>query len=127
AQNAKYLEGFGPDMPGFDSVPFGDHDAVEAAITPETAAIMIEPVQGEGGLDVVPKQDFEWLRALCDKHGLLLIFDEVQSGVGRTGKLFAHEWSDARPDVMAIAKGIGSGFPLGAFMATEEAAKGMTP
>lgn len=127
AQNPKYLEGFGPDMPGFDSVPFGDHDALEAAVTPETAAIMIEPVQGEGGLDVVPKQCLEGLRELCDKHGLLLIFDEVQSGVGRTGRLFAHEWSDARPDVMAIAKGIGGGFPLGAFMATEEAAKGMTP
>lgn len=127
AQNPKYLEGFGPEMPGFDSVPFGDHDALKAAISPETAAIMIEPVQGEGGLDVVPSQCLEGLRALCDEHGLLLIFDEVQSGVGRTGKLFAHEWSDARPDVMAIAKGIGGGFPLGAFMATEEAAKGMTP
>ena len=127
AGNEKYMEGFGPDMPGFDNVPFGDHDALRAAIGPETAAIMVEPVQGEGGLNVVPKQCLEGLRALCDEHGILLIFDEVQSGVGRTGKLFAHQWSDAQPDVMAIAKGIGGGFPLGAFLATEEAAKGMTP
>lgn len=127
AGNAKYMEGFGPDMPGFDNVRFGDHEGLKAAIGPETAAIMIEPVQGEGGLSVVPKQCLEGLRALCDEHGLLLILDEVQSGVGRTGRLFAHQWSDVTPDVMAIAKGIGGGFPLGAFLATEEAAKGMTP
>jgi acetylornithine/N-succinyldiaminopimelate aminotransferase len=122
----KYLEGFGPAMPGFDQVPFGDHEALEAAITSETAAILIEPVQGEGGLRSVPTQCLRGLRALCDKHGLLLIFDEVQTGVGRTGKLFAYEWSGVAPDIMAIAKGIGGGFPMGAVLATQEAAKGMT-
>ncbi|MGL4243004.1 MAG: aspartate aminotransferase family protein [Beijerinckiaceae bacterium] len=122
----KYLEGFGPVSPGFDQVPFGDHKALEAAITPETAAILVEPVQGEGGIRVLPTQCLRGLRELCDKHGLLLIFDEVQSGVGRTGKLFAHEWSGITPDIMAVAKGIGGGFPMGAFMATSEAAKGMT-
>jgi acetylornithine/N-succinyldiaminopimelate aminotransferase len=122
----KYLEGFGPASPGFDQVPFGDHKALEAAITPETAAILVEPVQGEGGIRVLPTQCLRGLRELCDKHGLLLIFDEVQSGVGRTGKLFAHEWSGITPDIMAVAKGIGGGFPMGAFMATTEAAKGMT-
>jgi acetylornithine/N-succinyldiaminopimelate aminotransferase len=125
AGNEKYMEGFGPDMPGFDNLPFGDHEALLAAITPETAAIMIEPVQGEGGIRVVPNQCLKGLRELCDKHGLLLIFDEVQSGVGRTGKLFAHEWANIKPDIMAIAKGIGGGFPVGAFLATTEAAKGM--
>jgi acetylornithine/N-succinyldiaminopimelate aminotransferase len=125
--NEKYLEGFGPDMPGFDVLPFGDHAALEATIGPETAAVMIEPVQGEGGVRVVPNQCLKGLRELCDKHGALLIFDEVQCGVGRTGKLFAHEWAGVTPDVMAIAKGIGGGFPVGAFMATAEAAKGMTP
>jgi acetylornithine/N-succinyldiaminopimelate aminotransferase len=122
----KYLEGFGPVSPGFDQVPFGDHKALEAAITPETAAILVEPVQGEGGIRVLPTQCLRGLRELCDKHGLLLIFDEVQSGVGRTGKLFAHEWAGVTPDIMAVAKGIGGGFPMGAFMATAEAAKGMT-
>jgi len=125
--NEKYLEGFGPDMPGFDVLPFGDHAALEATIGPETAAIMIEPVQGEGGVRVVPQQCLKGLRELCDKHGALLIFDEVQCGVGRTGKLFAYEWAGVTPDVMAIAKGIGGGFPVGAFLATAEAAKGMTP
>ena len=125
--NEKYLEGFGPDMPGFDVLPFGDHAALEAAVGDDTAAIMIEPVQGEGGVRVVPPQCLKGLRELCDKHGILLIFDEVQCGVGRTGKLFAHEWADVRPDIMAIAKGIGGGFPVGAFLATAEAAKGMTP
>jgi acetylornithine/N-succinyldiaminopimelate aminotransferase len=122
----KYLEGFGPVSPGFDQVPFADHKALEAAITPETAAILVEPIQGEGGIRVLPTQCLRGLRELCDKHGLLLIFDEVQSGVGRTGKLFAHEWSGITPDIMAVAKGIGGGFPMGAFMATTEAAKGMT-
>jgi acetylornithine/N-succinyldiaminopimelate aminotransferase len=122
----KYLEGFGPASPGFDQVPFADHKALEAAITPETAAILVEPVQGEGGIRVLPTQCLRGLRELCDKHGLLLIFDEVQSGVGRTGKLFAHEWAGVTPDIMAVAKGIGGGFPMGAFMATHEAAKGMT-
>ena len=121
----KYLEGFGPASPGFDQVAFGDHKALEAAIGPETAAILIEPVQGEGGIRVVPTQCLRGLRELCDRHGLLLVFDEVQSGVGRTGKLFAHEWAGVAPDIMAVAKGIGGGFPMGAFMATREAAKGM--
>jgi acetylornithine/N-succinyldiaminopimelate aminotransferase len=122
----KYLEGFGPVSPGFDQVPFGDHKALEAAIGPETAAILVEPVQGEGGIRVLPTQCLRGLRELCDRHGLLLIFDEVQSGVGRTGKLFAHEWAGIAPDIMAVAKGIGGGFPMGAFLATAEAAKGMT-
>ncbi|MEM7748081.1 MAG: aspartate aminotransferase family protein [Pseudomonadota bacterium] len=127
AGNPKHLEGFGPEAPGFDRLPFADHDAVEKAITDETAAIMIEPVMGEGGIRPIPKECLQGLRALCDKHGLLLVIDEVQTGVGRSGKLFAHEWADIQPDVMAIAKGIGGGFPLGAVMATNEAAKGMVP
>src|SRR5690606_22537799 len=122
----KYLEGFGPKVEGFDQVPFDDMEALEKAITPETAAILIEPVQGEGGIRNVPAPVLKRLRQLCDEHGLLLIFDEVQSGVGRTGKLFAYEWSGVSPDLMAIAKGIGGGFPLGACLATEEAARGMT-
>ncbi len=122
----KYLEGFGPVSPGFDQVPFGDHEALKSAIGPETAAILIEPVQGEGGVKPVPPQCLRGLKDLCDEHGLLLIFDEVQSGVGRTGKLFAHEWAGITPDIMAIAKGIGGGFPLGAFLSTESAGKGMT-
>ncbi len=121
----KYLEGFGPKAPGFDQVPFGDHAALEAAIGPQTAAILIEPIQGEGGIRPVPHQCLRGLRALCDKHGLLLLFDEIQCGVGRTGKLFAHEWAGVTPDIMAIAKGIGGGFPLGAVLATEQAASGM--
>ena len=122
----KYLEGFGPVSPGFDQVPFGDHEALKAAIGPETAAILIEPVQGEGGVRAVPPQCLRGLRELCDEHGLLLIFDEVQTGVGRSGKLFAHEWAGVTPDIMAIAKGIGGGFPVGAFLTTAEAGKGMT-
>jgi len=124
--NAKYLEGFAPAMPGFDQVPFGDLDAVKAAITGETAAILVEPVQGEGGVRVPPPSFLKGLRALCDEKGLLLVLDEVQSGVGRTGKLFAHEYAGITPDIMAVAKGIGGGFPMGACLATEEAAKGMT-
>jgi acetylornithine/N-succinyldiaminopimelate aminotransferase len=127
AGNEKYLEGFGEPAPGFDVLPFGDHTAVENAIGAETAAIMIEPIQGEGGIKVVPPQCLKGLRGLCDKHGLLLVFDEVQCGVGRTGRLFAHEWAGITPDVMAIAKGIGGGFPVGAFLATAEAAQGMVP
>ncbi|MFO1131038.1 MAG: aspartate aminotransferase family protein [Hyphomicrobiales bacterium] len=123
---AKYLEGFGPKVEGFDQVPFGDFAALEKAIGPETAGILIEPVQGEGGIRPVPAQDLKRLRALCDAHGLLLLFDEVQTGVGRTGKLFAHEWAGVTPDIMAIAKGIGGGFPIGACLATEKAAVGMT-
>lgn len=123
---AKYLEGFGPKVEGFDQVGFADHEAIERAITPETAAILIEPVQGEGGVRPVPAQCLRGLRDLCDKHGLLLIFDEVQCGVGRTGKFFAHEHAGVTPDIMAVAKGIGGGFPLGACLATHEAGKGMT-
>ncbi len=125
--NPKYLEGFGPEMDGFDHLPLGDLAAVEAKIGPETAAIMIEPVQGEGGVRVIDAEFLRGLRDLCDRHGLLLVLDEVQSGMGRTGKLFAHEWAGITPDIMAIAKGIGGGFPVGAFLATEEAAKGLTP
>ncbi|MCD2183578.1 aspartate aminotransferase family protein [Rhizobium sp. GN54] len=123
----KYLEGFGPKAPGFYQVPFGDIAAVKEAITEETAAILIEPVQGEGGIRVVSNEFLRELRSLCDEYGLLLIFDEVQTGVGRTGKLFAYEWSGVAPDIMAVAKGIGGGFPLGACLATEEAASGMVP
>jgi acetylornithine/N-succinyldiaminopimelate aminotransferase len=122
----KYLEGFGPKVEGFDQVPFGEHQALHDAITPETGAILIEPVQGEGGIRNVPTQCLRGLRELCDERGMLLIFDEVQTGVGRTGKLFAHEWSGIEPDIMAIAKGIGGGFPMGACLATAEAGKGMT-
>ncbi len=121
----KYLEGFGPKAPGFDQVPFGDIDAVKAAISDATAAILVEPVQGEGGIRPIPVEMLKALRAICDEHGLLLILDEVQCGVGRTGKLFAHEWAGITPDLMAVAKGIGGGFPLGACLATEEAAYGM--
>ncbi|PTM97587.1 aspartate aminotransferase family protein [Mycoplana dimorpha] len=121
----KYLEGFGPKAPGFYQVPFGDIAAVRNAITEETAAILIEPVQGEGGIRVVSNEFLRELRALCDEYGLLLILDEVQSGVGRTGKLFAHEWAGITPDIMAVAKGIGGGFPLGACLATADAASGM--
>ena len=126
AGNTKYLEGFGPDMPGFVWLPTGDRAAVEAAIGPTTAAIMIEPVQGEGGVRTIPAEDLKWLREITTKHGLLLVLDEVQTGMGRTGKLFAHEWAGITPDVMAVAKGIGGGFPIGAVLATAEAAKGMT-
>jgi acetylornithine/N-succinyldiaminopimelate aminotransferase len=124
--NPKYIEGFGPPVEGFTQVPLGDLKAVEAAIGPDTAAIMIEPIQGEGGIRLVPGQFLRELRALCDRHGLLLVFDEVQTGIGRTGKLFAYEWTGVTPDVMSVAKGIGGGFPLGACLATAEAAKGMT-
>lgn len=125
--NPKYLEGFGEPAGGFDQVAFGDLEATEHAIGPDTAAIMVEPVQGEGGVRVPPAGFLKALRALCDAHGLLLIFDEVQCGVGRTGRLFAHEWAGITPDIMAVAKGLGGGFPVGAFLVTEAAAKGMTP
>ena len=123
----KYLEGFGPKVEGFDQVALGDIEAVKKAITEETAGILIEPVQGEGGIRTVPAETLKALRKLCDDHDLLLIYDEVQCGVGRTGKFFAYEWSGAAPDIMAIAKGIGGGFPMGACLATDEAASGMTP
>lgn len=122
----KMTKGFGPLLPGFTQLPFGDHDALQAAVNDTTAAILIEPVQGEGGIRPVPDQCLKGLRELCDKHGILLIFDEVQCGVARTGKLFAHEWAGVSPDIMMIAKGIGGGFPLGAVLATEDAASGMT-
>lgn len=124
--NSKYLEGFAPEAGGFDHVTFGDLAAVEAAITRETAAIFVEPIQGEGGLSTASPAWLSALRALCDARGLLLVLDEVQSGVGRTGKLFAHEWAGITPDIMAAAKGLGGGFPVGAVLATAEAAKGMT-
>ena len=122
----KYIDGFGPKVDGFDQVPFDDEKALRAAITPETAALMIEPIQGEGGLRSVPARFLKLLRDLCDENGLMLIFDEIQTGVGRTGKFFAHEIYGVAPDIMSIAKGIGGGFPMGACLATEEAASGMT-
>jgi len=126
AGSEKMTKGFGPLLPGFVHLDWADHDAIQAAITENTAAILIEPVQGEGGIRPVPTQCLVGLRELCDEHGILLIFDEVQCGMGRTGKLFAHEWSGITPDIMMVAKGIGGGFPLGAVLATETAASGMT-
>src|SRR5262245_48882708 len=125
AGNPKHLEGFGEPADGFDIVPFGDLEAVEKAIGPSTGAIMVETVQGEGGVNVAPLPWLKALRELCDARGLLLVLDEVQTGMGRTGKLFAHEWAGIEPDVMAVAKGLGGGFPIGAVLATREAAKGM--
>ncbi|MGI3903310.1 MAG: aspartate aminotransferase family protein [Janthinobacterium lividum] len=121
----KYIDGFGPKVDGFDQVPFDDWAAFEAAVGPETGAVMIEPIQGEGGVRVVPSERLRAIRAFCDEHGLLLIFDEVQTGVGRTGAFFAGERAGVSPDIMSIAKGIGGGFPMGACLATREAAKGM--
>ena len=125
AGSEKMTKGFGPLLPGFVHLKWSDHDAIKAAISDKTAAIMIEPIQGEGGIRPVPEQCLKGLRDLCDEHGLLLIFDEVQCGVGRTGKLFAHEWAGIDPDIMMVAKGIGGGFPLGAVLASENAAFGM--
>ncbi len=126
--NPKYLEGFGPAMPGFVHLPFGDHDALQAAIGPKTAAVLVEPVQGEGGVRAIPEHCLTGLRKLCDAHGALLIYDEVQCGMGRSGKLFAHEWADqAQPDIMAIAKGVGGGFPFGACLTTEAVGLPMQP
>ncbi len=126
AGNPKYLEGFGPEMPGFDHVAFGDVEAVEKAIGPETAAILVEPIQGEGGVRTLPPAALRALRALCDRDRLLLVLDEVQTGIGRTGSLFAYERAEIEPDILAAAKGLGGGFPVGAVLATAEAAKGMT-
>ena len=126
AGSEKMVKGFGPLMPGFTHLKFGDHDALRAAVTEKTAAVMIEPVQGEGGIRTLPDACLKGLRDLCDATGALLVFDEVQCGMGRTGKLFAHEWSGVTPDIMMVAKGIGGGFPLGAVLATEGAAVGMT-
>jgi acetylornithine/N-succinyldiaminopimelate aminotransferase len=122
----KYLEGFGPVVEGFDQVPFADLEATKRAIGPETAAILIEPIMGEGGVRVVTPEFLRALRQLCDANGLLLVFDEVQSGMGRSGELFAYQRSGVKPDIMGLAKALGGGFPLGACLATFEAAKGMT-
>ena len=126
AGNQKYLDGFGTPLAGFDQVKFGDLDGAKKAIGPETAAILVEPIEGEGGIRVPPPSFMRGLRELCDKNGLLLVLDEVQTGMGRTGKLFAYEWAGIEPDILGTAKGIGGGFPLGACLATAEAAKGMT-
>jgi len=122
----KYLEGFGPKVDGFDQIPVTDLAAVEAAISPETAAILIEPIQGEGGVRMIPPIFLRGLREICDKRELLLIFDEVQTGMGRTGRLFAYEHCGARPDILTSAKGIGGGFPMSACLATADAARGLT-
>ena len=126
AGSEKMTKGFGPLLGGFVHLEFGDHDALTAAITDKTCAVLVEPVQGEGGIRPLPDACLKGLRDLCDEHGILMILDEVQCGVGRTGKLFAHEWSGVTPDIMMVAKGIGGGFPLGAVLATEDAASGMT-
>ncbi|MEO1238403.1 MAG: aspartate aminotransferase family protein [Pseudomonadota bacterium] len=126
AGSEKLTHGFGPLLPGFTHLPFGDHDALRAALTERTAAVILEPVIGEGGIIPVPDQCLKGLRDMCDETGALLILDEVQCGMGRTGKLFAHEWAGNHPDIMMVAKGIGGGFPLGAVLASEKAASGMT-
>jgi acetylornithine/N-succinyldiaminopimelate aminotransferase len=126
AGSEKMIKGFGPLLPGFTHLEFGDHEALRAAVSDKIAAIMVEPVQGEGGIRPLPDVCLKGLRDLCDEHGILLILDEVQCGMGRTGKLFAHEWAGITPDIMMVAKGIGGGFPLGAVLATENAASGMT-
>jgi len=125
--NAKYLAGFGPAVDGFDHVPFNDLQAVRAAITPETAGILIEPVQGEGGVRPAQLRFLRDLRATCDEFGIFLGLDEVQCGMGRTGKLFAHEWAAITPDILSAAKGIAGGFPMGAVLATEKLAKALVP
>ncbi len=125
AGSEKMTKGFGPLLPGFVHLDWADHAAIDAAITAKTAAILIEPIQGEGGIRPVPDACLKGLRELCDRHNLLLIFDEVQCGIGRSGKLFAHEWAGVTPDIMMVAKGIGGGFPLGAVLASEAAALGM--
>jgi acetylornithine/N-succinyldiaminopimelate aminotransferase len=125
--NKKYLDGFGPAVDGFDQMPFGDVEATKRAVGPETAAILIEPIMGEGGVRVVEPAMLRALRELCDQHGLLLIFDEIQTGMGRTGELFCYQRTGVTPDVMTVAKALGGGFPVGACLATAEAAKGMTP
>ena len=126
AANPKYLAGFGPGTEGFDQVAFGNMNELRAAVQPETAGILVEPIQGEGGIRAADLEFLRGLRTVADEFGLLLIFDEVQCGMGRSGKLFVHEWAGIAPDVMALAKGLGSGFPIGAILANEEAAGGMT-
>jgi acetylornithine/N-succinyldiaminopimelate aminotransferase len=126
AGGEKLSRGFGPLMPGCRQLPFADHEALRAAISPRTAAVIVEPIQGEGGIRPLPDACLRGLRDLCDETGALMILDEVQCGMGRTGRLFAHEWAGVAPDIMMVAKGIGGGFPLGALLATERAASGMT-
>ena len=125
APTEKMVKGFGPLLPGFTQLKWGDHEALKAAVTDKTAAILVEPIQGEGGINVMPDQCLKGLRELCDKTGTLLVLDEIQCGMGRSGRLFAHEWAGITPDIMLVAKGIGGGFPLGAVLATEDAASGM--
>ena len=127
AKNPDHTRGFGPDVEGFDQVPFGDHDALEKAINQNTAAIMVETILGEGGIRVIPEDCLKGLRKLCDEKGILLILDEVQCGLGRTGKLFAFEWAKIKPDIVPIAKGIGGGFPLGACLMNKKTASTMSP
>ncbi|MDJ0512448.1 MAG: aspartate aminotransferase family protein [Methyloceanibacter sp.] len=124
---AKHLEGFGPPVDGFDQVAGFDIDAVKGAITEETAGVLLEPIMGEGGMREAPYRFLQELRTLCDEHGLLLVFDEVQSGVGRTGRLYAHEWAEITPDIMSSAKGLGGGFPVGACLTTEVVGQAMVP
>lgn len=126
AGSEKLTHGFGPLLPGFVHLPFGDMDALSAEMDENVAAVMLEPVQGEGGIRPLPDAEMKAIRAMCDEVGALLILDEIQCGMGRTGKLFAHEWAGITPDIMLVAKGIGGGFPLGALLATENAASGMT-
>lgn len=125
AGSDKMVKGFGPVVPGFDHLPFGDLEAVRATIGRETAAVLIEPIQGEGGIRALSVEALRELRTICDEAGILLVLDEIQCGMGRTGKLFHHEWAGITPDIMTVAKGIGGGFPLGACLATEAAADGM--
>ena len=126
AGSKKLIDGFGPLLPGFTQLPWGDHDALRAALTDDIAAVIVEPIQGEGGIRVMPDVCLKGLRDLCDQTGALLILDEVQCGVGRSGRLFAHEWAGIEPDIMMVAKGIGGGFPFGAVLATAEAGAAMT-
>ena len=125
AGSEKMVKGFGPLMPGFRTLPWGDMEALKAAMSDRTAAVMFEPVQGEGGIRPMADADMRAIRAMCDQTGALMVLDEVQCGMGRTGRLFAHEWAGVTPDIMMVAKGIGGGFPLGAVLATEAAAAGM--
>jgi acetylornithine/N-succinyldiaminopimelate aminotransferase len=127
ANNSEHVKGFGPKVEGFDQVPFGDHEALKKAINENTAAIMVESILGEGGIRVIPDQCLKGLRKLCDEHDLLLILDEVQCGIGRSGKFFAFEWAEISPDIVPIAKGIGGGFPIGACLVNEKAGSGMKP
>ncbi|GAB4355053.1 MAG: aspartate aminotransferase family protein [Kiloniellaceae bacterium] len=127
AGNPKYLEGAGPVAEGFDNVPFGNMNELRNAIRPETGAVLVEPIQGEGGIRPADLEYLRALRSVCDEYGMLLVLDEIQCGMGRTGKLFAYEWAGIEPDVMALAKGLGGGFPIGAILATEKACGGMVP